>query len=131
MDQPDESILLAGVAEATAELLRQSGYSIVEVRTESEALDRLRSNGINLIIAAGDAAFPLLTSVKHLGPAIGPRMIVLAADAAGKIQALDQRADDALADPIDPAELLARVRSQLRGHRAESSMRNQTRLAEE
>ena len=45
-----------------------------------EQLDRLRSNGINLIIAAGDAAFPLLTSVKHLGPAIGPRMIVLAAD---------------------------------------------------
>jgi len=56
-------------------------------------------------------------------------MIVLAATLRSKIRALDQRADDALSDPWDEAELLARVRSQLRGRRAEMELRDQARIA--
>lgn len=60
------------------------------------------------------------------------RVILLVGPAAeDRAAALDLRADDAISQPFDPAELLARVRAQIRAHRAESQLLARTNLAEE
>ncbi len=60
------------------------------------------------------------------------RVILLVGPAAeDRAAALDLGADDAISQPFDPAELLARVRAQLRARRADSQMLARTRLAEE
>src|SRR5260370_11611880 len=116
MDALREPILVAGAPDSVVEILRQAGYDVVD----SVA-------GVALI--GGDEGFSLLASLKSQHPTM--RVIVLAADAAGKIRALDQAADDALSDPWEAAELLARVRAQFRAYQYESELRSQTRIAEE
>lgn len=60
------------------------------------------------------------------------RVILLVGPAAeDRAAALDLRADDAISQPFDPAELLARVRAQIRARRAESQLLARTSLAEE
>ena len=60
------------------------------------------------------------------------RVILLVGPAAeDRAAALDLGADDAISQPFDPAELLARVRAQLRARRADSQLLARTRLAEE
>ena len=74
------------------------------------------------VIAAirGSAATQQVRVILLVGPAAEDR-------AAG----LDLGADDAISQPFDPAELLARVRAQLRARRADSQLLARTRLAEE
>lgn len=60
------------------------------------------------------------------------RVILLVGPAAEeRAAALDLGADDAISQPFDPTELLARVRAQLRARRADSQLLARTRLAEE
>ena len=121
----DETILLFGTGH-TADMLRQSGFNVAETSGTTQALERLRAGGIHLLVAAGDDAFALLASAKALS--VPPRVILLTHETT---RALDQYADDALAEPFDPAEFLARVRVQLRGHRAVADLQAQTKIAEE
>jgi S1-C subfamily serine protease len=121
----DATILLSG-ASHTADLLRQSGFDVAETSGPAAALEKLRAGGIHLLIAGGDDAFALLASTKALTDP--PRVILLTSE---KTRALDQYADDALAESFDPAEFLARVRSQLRGHRVVAELQAQTKIAEE
>ncbi len=58
-------------------------------------------------------------------------MLLVGPAAEDRAAALDLGADDAISQPFDPAELLARVRAQLRARRAASQMLARTRLAEE
>jgi DNA-binding response OmpR family regulator/S1-C subfamily serine protease len=60
------------------------------------------------------------------------RVILLVGPAAeDRAAALDLGADDAISQPFDPTELLARVRTQLRARRADEQLLARTRLAEE
>jgi len=60
------------------------------------------------------------------------RVILLVGPAAeDRAAALDLGADDAISQPFDPADLIARVRAQLRARRADSQLLPRTRLAEE
>jgi DNA-binding response OmpR family regulator len=123
-------VLLVGAGDKSA-LLQQSGFDVSEASGTSQAVERLRAGGIDLVIAAGQDAFALLASVRALNHGRAPRVIVLTANSSDQIRALDQYADDALCEPIDPAEFLARVRAQLRGHRAAADLQSQVRIAEE
>ncbi len=120
-----ERILAAG-ADAAAQLLRNAGLEVEECST-AQALER--APGVALVITGGGEAFSLLPALKALKPA--PRVIVLTADAALKIRALDESADDAVEESADPSEFLARVRVQLRAHRHSAELETQTRIAEE
>jgi S1-C subfamily serine protease len=114
-----ESILLDGVPDSVGDILRQADYAILEGR----------NTPADLAVIVGDDVFSLLASLKSQHPNM--RVIVLAADTAGAIRALDQSADDALTAPWTSDELLARVRGQLRAHRAAAELRSQVRIAEE
>ncbi|HEX4004151.1 MAG TPA: trypsin-like peptidase domain-containing protein [Candidatus Acidoferrales bacterium] len=60
------------------------------------------------------------------------RIVLLVGPAAEeRAAALDLGADDAISQPFDPAELLARIRAQVRAHRAAGQLLARTRLAEE
>ncbi len=128
MDDSAETILISG-ARHTAGLLQESGFAVEETPGPTQTLERLRAGGVHLLIAGGEDAFVLLASAKALRSA--PRVILLAASPSEKIRALDQYADDALTEPFDPAEFLARVRAQVRGHRAAMELQAQTKIAEE
>jgi S1-C subfamily serine protease len=108
-----DRISLIGAPEALDELLRLEGYEVV-----SEAPD--------VILMGGEHAFSRLASFKSHLPA--PRVILLGSDIA---RALNEGADDAVHEDAGSEEILARVRSQFRAHRAEAELRNQALIAEE
>jgi S1-C subfamily serine protease/CheY-like chemotaxis protein len=125
-----ETVLLFAASQTT-DVLRQSGLEVADASGTTAVLERVRAGGVHLVIAGGDEALALLASLKALNPSQAPRVILLTANTSDKIRALDLYADDALAEPYDPAELLARVRAQLRGHRADAELHAQTKIAEE
>lgn len=95
------------------ELLRGAGYELV-----SESPD--------VVLLGGDAGFSELATLKSHLPT--PRVVVLTTDIP---RALNEGADDALPETAGDDELLARVRSQFRAHRADADLRSQVKIAEE
>ena len=118
------------------DLLSEAGYNVRMVHNGQEALDRLASperDEIDLVLL--DVMLPEVdgyTVCRRLraAPATARLLIIMVTGRdkpTEKTLGLDLGADDYIAKPFDPQELLARVRSMLRLHRAEQDLwtRNQ------
>ncbi|HEX3541995.1 MAG TPA: winged helix-turn-helix domain-containing protein [Acidimicrobiales bacterium] len=96
-------------------LLRQAHYRVLAVPSLEAA--RRRSYDAAIVTLVDRAALAALAAVASRAPAV----ISLAPPAViDVVAALDAGADDYLAQPADPDELLARLRAQLRRRRTES-----------
>ncbi len=102
---------------ALAGLLRQADYKVETARDGQEAIDRIREGGVRLVIS--DWEMPRLSGT-DLCRAVRSEdlpgyiyIILLTGHNAPheRVEGLSAGADDFIAKPYDPAELLARVRS--------------------
>ncbi len=118
----DDSLLGEGLQEA----LRRAGYTVDWLQDGQHALDALRDGGFD--IAVLDLGLPRLDGQRVIRQARAagatlPVLVLTARDAvAHRVEALDGGADDFLAKPFDPAELLARLRALLRRREAAPRM---------
>lgn len=105
------------IVDSLGKLLKLEGYEIITAYDGLEALDRLESNKIDLIIL--DVMMPKLNGLstlmkireKHKIPAI---ILSAKTEESDKVSGLVLGADDYISKPYNPAELIARVKAQLR-----------------
>src|SRR2546427_121177 len=118
------------------ELLRSAGYEVASSALQSEGFQFVRDAGVDLLLLAADLAdvqcCDALSEVKGNAATAGTRVILLIrGGGAERARGLDLGADEVLSSPWDPAEMLARVRVQLREKHALDEMRDKTRIADE
>src|SRR6266567_7258582 len=118
------------------ELLRSAGYEVASSALQSEGFQFVRDAGVDLLLLSADIAdvqcCDALSEVKGNTATAGTRVILLIrGGGAERARGLDLGADEVLSSPWDPAELLARVRVQLREKHALDEMRDKTRIADE
>jgi DNA-binding response OmpR family regulator/S1-C subfamily serine protease len=140
MDETRDRIIVLEQDEATRDqlgkLFLEAGYDVANFATGREALDELRSSPASLILldaGSRDPAIPELVADSRAAAAKGRIRLVFLVGAApaDRAAALDLGADDAVSRPWDSAELLARVRAQIRARRNEQDLREKVRIAEE
>ena len=113
--------------------LRRAGYTIVEAGTGTEALQRVETGPVDVVVL--DVKLPDLTGfavserikarARHPTPVI--HVSAAAVDVVDRTQGLSRGADAYLVEPIDPDEMVATVRAVLRYYRA---LRQAERLAD-
>src|SRR6266446_4370747 len=118
------------------ELLRSAGYEVASSALQSEGFQFVRNAGVDLLLLAADLAdvqcCDALSEVKGNAATAGTRVILLIRGGGPERgRGLDLGADEVLSSPWEPAELLARVRLQLREKRALDEMRDKTRTGAE
>src|SRR6266571_5010743 len=118
------------------ELLRSAGYEVASSALQSEGFQFVRDAGVDLLLLSADIAdvqcCDALSEVKGNTATAGTRVILLIrGGGAERARGLDLGADEVLSSPWEPAELLARVRVQLREKHALDEMRDKTRIADE
>jgi len=118
------------------ELLRSAGYEVSSAPSQKDGFNLVQAGGVDLFILSADLAdlqcCHALAEVKGLAATASTRVILLArGGAAERARGLDLGADDVLSPPWEPAELLARVRAQLRDKRAYDQLQEKTQLAAE
>jgi DNA-binding response OmpR family regulator/S1-C subfamily serine protease len=116
--------------------LRKAGYDVLPFATSAQALEAARESRADLLLldfpALDPAAREVLATIRGAASTANTRVILLVgAEAWQRTGALELGADDAISRPWDAAELLARVRTQLRMRKAEEALRREARLAEE
>lgn len=97
--------------------LSNSGFRVIEADNGKEAMDLLRNNSIDLMVL--DIMMPKMDGIevlKNLGQDRDFQVIFLSAKSTvkEKIEGLYLGADDYLAKPFDPGELVARIIALLR-----------------
>ncbi len=97
--------------------LRNEGFRVLEARHGLEALERLESEKVDLVVL--DVMMPELDGIRtcmKIREISGVPIIMLSAkqEEIDKITGLSIGADDYVAKPFSPLELLARVKAQLR-----------------
>lgn len=121
-DQPTGRLLVVEddrvQAEFLAQVLRMEGYAVVVARTGAEALSHASAPPQPELILV-DVVLPDLSGtelVRRLRAASNVPIILVTSkrQVADKVVGLDAGADDFVPKPFEPAELLARVRAQLR-----------------
>jgi DNA-binding response OmpR family regulator len=105
------------VREALGRLLAAEGHHVVEAADGAEALRKLASMTVHLVLL--DLVMPetngmqLLSALRDLGRSVPVIVLSAVDDVAARVQALDLGAVDYVAKPFNTAELLARVRRHL------------------
>lgn len=126
----------AGNRYVAASWLRRAGYRVVEASTGTEALDRVASDPIDVVLL--DVGLPDMSGFEvceriKADPVLARPVIHLSATAIrgeDRAQGLTRGADAYLVEPVEPDELRATVWSVLRYHRArEAAERLAARLA--
>jgi DNA-binding response OmpR family regulator len=118
------------------ELLRSAGYEVSSAPSQEDGFNLVQAGGVDLFILSADLAdlqcCHALAEIKGLAATASTRVILLTrGGAAERARGLDLGADDVLSPPWEPAELLARVRVQLRDKRAYDQLQEKTRIAAE
>jgi len=138
-----EKIVIGEADPASREMLlrvaQSAGYSASAFATAREALEALRQTNPDLLLLnaasanAGDLSAPQIIAAIRGSAATDKIRVILAVgpNAQERAAALDLGADDAISLPWDAAELLARVRAQLRQRRSDQSLLEKMQLAEE
>jgi DNA-binding response OmpR family regulator/S1-C subfamily serine protease len=144
MNNTPEKIAVLGADPATRErllsALRSAGYEASVFASHEELLTAAHQSGPDIILL--DAAMldhdahSILATIRGSAATAGIRVILLAPAQAARqseerAEALDLGADDAISQPWDQAELLARIRSQLRALHREKDLADKLRVAEE
>jgi DNA-binding response OmpR family regulator/S1-C subfamily serine protease len=138
----EKIIVVASDASARARFaaaLEASGYAASAFATAQESTEALHRDGADVLIldvgaaGAGDpAARDLVAAVRGSKTTDTVRVILIVRDgAAERAAALNLGADDAISQPVDESELVARVRALLRIRREEGHMLDKVRIAEE
>ncbi len=116
--------------------LRSAGYEVSTAPSQEEGFRIVQSGAVDAFLLSADLADVLccnsLAEIKGLGSTSNTRVIIFARGAGvERARALDLGADDVMSFPWEPAELLARVRVQLRDKHALEELQIKTKLAEE
>src|SRR5215831_863741 len=115
---------------AKSRILRQAGYDVLEASTGSETLELVRARRPDLVLL--DLKLPDMSGYEVCGrikdsPETATVLVLqISATYAGgsdRVRGLDSGADGYLAEPVEPAELLATIRAFLRLQRAEEALR--------
>jgi len=117
-------------------VLRSAGYEVSSAASQEEGFRIVQSGIIDVFLLSADLADVFccnsLAEIKGLGSTSNTRVILFArGGGAERARALDLGADDVISIPWAPAELLARVRVQLREKHALEELQHKSRLAEE
>ena len=146
MDNTREKIVIVEADPIARETLRSAldtaGYDVAAFGSAVEALDAIHNSGANLLlmnaharnVSDADGPHPRETIATIRGSAATEmvRVILLVGSSIEeRTEALNFGADDAISQPYDSSELLARVRNQLRMFRAQKQLRDETRIAVE
>ena len=104
-------------------VLTSNGYSSITAKTGAEGLSNIASRCPDIVLL--DLGLPDMDGVEIIRKVREwsniPIIVVSARDRGyDKVEALDLGADDYMTKPIDPYELLARIRTALRHHISES-----------
>lgn len=129
----------AASREALDAALRGAGYDVSAFATAREGLEAAREPGTDLLVlnpGLGDGnravARETLAAIRGSAATAGIRVIVLTGEGAGeRTRGLELGADDAISQPWDAAELVARARTQFRVSRAERQLLDKVHIAEE
>jgi DNA-binding response OmpR family regulator/S1-C subfamily serine protease len=118
------------------DVLRSAGYAVSSAASQEEGFGLVQTGAVDLFLLSADLADVFccnsLAEIKGLGSTSNTRVILFArGGAAERARALDLGANDVLTPPWEPAELLARVRVQLREKHALEELQAKSRLAEE
>jgi DNA-binding response OmpR family regulator/S1-C subfamily serine protease len=118
------------------DVLHSAGYEVSSAPSQEEGFGVVQSGSVDLFLLSADLADVLccssLAEIKGLGTTSNTRVILFArGGAAERARALDLGADDVITPPWEPAELLARVRVQLRDKHALEDLQLKSRIAEE
>ena len=118
------------------EALTAAGYETATADSQEEGFQLVRSGGVDVFVLSADLAdircCNSLTEIKGLGTTANTRVMILApGGSAERARALDLGADEVMTPPWDPAELLARIRLQLREKHAVDELQRKSQIAEE
>lgn len=118
------------------ELLRSAGYQVAASQSQAEGFRFVRDVGVDLFLLSADLGdiqcCDALAEVKGSNATAGTRVMLLTQGAgAARARGLELGADEVLSLPWESAELLARVRVQLRQKHALDELRERTRIADE
>jgi DNA-binding response OmpR family regulator/S1-C subfamily serine protease len=131
-----ERIVIVEAGADSRDLLRatieSAGYEVAAFATAQEGLDAARQPGTDVLVLDAPSAREMLAGIRGSAVTEGVRVILLTGPgAAERTSGLDLGADDAISLPWDAAELVARVRAQLRVRRADQQLLHKVHLAEE
>jgi DNA-binding response OmpR family regulator len=126
----------ASARERLKELLRSADYAALPFADPAEAMNELGRAGADCLLldaTANQTAIPEIFVAVRNRPAAEriPIIFLVGEHAHDRTAALDLGADDAISQPWDDRELLARVRAQLRKREADRDLRETLRIAEE
>jgi serine protease Do len=118
------------------DLVRSAGYEVALSRSQAEGFKIVREVGVDLLVLSADIAdiqcCDALSEVKGNASTANTRVILLTRGGGiERARALDLGADDVLSAPWEPAEVLARVRAQLRAKESFAQLAEKTRIADE
>ncbi len=121
---------------ALEELVRSAGYDVAVSSSQAEGFKFVQDAAIDLLLLSADLAdiqcCDALAEIKGNVATSGTRVILLTrGGAAERARGLDLGADEVLTSPWEPAELLARIRVQLREKHALDELLEKTRIADE
>jgi DNA-binding response OmpR family regulator len=129
--EPDDAL-----RQQLEDVLRSAGYEVSSATSQEDGFELVQGGSVDVFLLAADLADVLccssLTEIKGLGSTANTRVILFAhGGGAMRARALDLGADDVITPPWEPAELLARVRVQLRDKHALEELQLKSRIAEE
>ncbi len=116
------------------ELLRSAGYDVSPAPTQEDGFIIVQNGGVDLLVLSADLAdlqcCNALAEIKGMAATASTRVILLThGGGVERARGLDLGADDVVSAQWEPAELLARVRVQLRDKRAYQELWEKTRIA--
>jgi DNA-binding response OmpR family regulator/S1-C subfamily serine protease len=121
-------------------MLDTSGYDVSGFATDAEALEAIHGGEVTLLLIDADAretpdlsgskARDTIATIRGSAATEMVRVILLVGSAVHqRIEALNLGADDAISQPCDSGELLARVRTQVRAFREQKELRDAANIA--
>jgi DNA-binding response OmpR family regulator len=135
-----ESILIAegdeGLRRQLENELRSAGYDVSSAASQEEGFQAVKTRGVDVFLLSANLSDLMccnsLAEIKGLAATASTRVILLVhGGAAERARGLDLGADDVLTSPSEPAEILARVRAQLRAKRSMDELQRKSQILEE
>jgi len=138
-DEREKILVIAADAADRMQLVQTlagAGYQVAATESSADGFEAVRNADVDLLVMSANVAdigcCQTLSEVKGSAGTSDIRVVLITeGGSAERTRALDLGADDVLTHPWEAAELLARVRAQLRARRALEKLRAKMRIAEE